>query len=269
MQAAFEHVGYRVASGIATITLDRPEKLNAINTAMRRGLAAAVAQVRQDSGVRAVVVTGAGTRAFCVGADVTEFAGRTPMEQRAIDLAAPRIFEELEALDRPVICAINGLALGGGCELALACDVRVACETAVIGLVEVHHGIIPGGGGTQRLPRLVGLGRALRMVLTGDPVTAAEALAAGLVDDVVPLERVVPAAQELAARMARHSPMALAAAKEAVRATTQLSLAEGLRREIDLFALCLTADETQRRLAEFKTGRRPDLGAVGRSHGKS
>ncbi|MGQ0569149.1 MAG: enoyl-CoA hydratase/isomerase family protein, partial [Armatimonadota bacterium] len=173
---SFDHVRLTVADGIAIIVLDRPEKLNAMNQAMRRGLAAAVACARDDAAVRVAILTGAGDRAFCAGADVTDFAGRSADEQRRLDLEGPRIFEELEALGKPVMCAINGLALGGGCELALACDSRIASESARIGLAEINSGFIPGGGGTQRLPRLVGVGRALQLILTGDPIPAIRAL---------------------------------------------------------------------------------------------
>ncbi len=255
----FEHVRVAASDGIATIVLDRSEKLNAMNQAMRRGLSAAMARVREDTAVRVAVLTGAGDRAFCAGADVTEFAGRSPIEQRRLDQDAPRIFEELEALGKPVICAINGLALGGGCELALACDVRIASETATIGLVEVNYGLIPGGGGTQRLPRLVGVGRALQLILTADPIPAHTALNIGLVEEVVPAGALMASARTMAARMARHSPLALRAAKDAVRATMQLSLQDGLRHETDLFVQCLASEETQRRVAEFQAGRRPDL----------
>jgi enoyl-CoA hydratase len=252
---SFEHARLAIAGSIATITLDRPEKLNAINQAMRRGLAAAVARVRGDDAVRAVVLTGAGERAFCAGADVTEFIGRDIDEQRRLDLDAPRIFEELEALEKPVICAINGIAYGGGCELALACDIRVASEAASIGLLEIRHGLIPGGGGTQRLPRLIGLGRALQMILTGDPISARRALEIGLVDEIVPGGEVIARAAAVAARIAQHSPVALRAAKAAVRATTRMGLGEGLRFETERFLECLTSSEAQERLAGFRKGR--------------
>jgi enoyl-CoA hydratase len=250
----FEHSRLTIADGIATVTLDRQDKLNAINEAMRRGLAAAVARVRNDDSVRAVVLTGAGDRAFCAGADVTEFIGRSLDEQRRLDRDRPRIYEELESLPQPVICAINGLAYGGGCELALACDVRIAAENASIGLLEIRHGLIPGGGGTQRLPRLVGLGRALQMILSGDPVPARRALEIGLVEDVVPAGAALGAASELAARLAQHSPVAVRAAKAAVRAATSMSLSDGLRFETESFLECLVTPEAQTRLDAFRAG---------------
>ena len=241
----FEHTRLAIAEGIATITLDRPEKLNAINQAMRRGLAAAVARVRGDDSVRAVVLTGAGDRAFCAGADVTEFIGRGIDEQRRLDWDRPRVYEELEALPQPVICAINGLAYGGGCELALACDVRIASESASIGLLEIRHGLIPGGGGTQRLPRLIGVGRALHMILSGDPVPARKALAIGLVEEVVPAGEALAAATMLAARFAQHNPVAVRAAKSAVRAAMSMTLADGLRFETESFLQCLVSPDAQ------------------------
>jgi enoyl-CoA hydratase len=251
----FEHIRLAIAGGIATITLNRPEKLNAINHAMRRGLEAAVARVRGDAAVRAVVITGAGDRAFCAGADVTEFIGRSIDEQRRLDWDKPRIFEELEALPQPVICAINGLAYGGGCELALACDIRIASETASLGLLEIRHGLIPGGGGTQRLPRLVGVGRALQMILTGDPIPARRALEIGLVEEVVPAADVIAAATATAARIGAHSAVALRAAKASVRAATSMPLAEGLRFETETFLQCLASRDAQQRLEEFQRGR--------------
>ncbi len=250
---SFEHVRLAIADRVATITLDRPEKLNAINQAMRRGLAAAVAQVRGSDAVRVVILTGAGDRAFSAGADVTEFVGRDVETQRRLDVDAPRIFEELEALPQPVICAINGLAYGGGCELALACDIRMASETASIGLLEINHGLIPGGGGTQRLTRLVGMGRALHLILTGDPIPARRAFEIGLVDELVPAGGAATAAAALAARIARHSPVAIRAAKAAVRATTRMGLEEGLRFETERFLECLASTEAQRRFTEFTT----------------
>jgi enoyl-CoA hydratase len=256
----FEHTRLTIADRVATITLDRPEKLNAINQAMRRGLAAAVARVRGDAAARAVVLTGAGDRAFSAGADVTEFVGRSAEEQRRLDWGGPRIFEDLEALPQPVICAINGLAYGGGCELALACDIRVAAETASIGLLEIRHGLIPGGGGTQRLPRLVGAGRALHMILSGDPITARRALEIGLVEEVVPAGEAVAAATALAARIAQHSPVALGAAKAAVRAAARMELSEGLRFETERFLECLESSESQGKLRRFGGGVRGDEG---------
>ena len=253
---AFEHTNLAIAGHIATITLDRPDKLNAINQAMRRGLSAAVARVRDDDAVRVLVLTGAGDRAFSAGADVTEFLGRSADEQRRLDWNGPRIYEELEALAQPVICAINGLAYGGGCELALACDIRIASETASMGLLEIRHGLIPGGGGTQRLPRLIGVGRALQLILTGDPIPARRALEIGLVEEVVPAGGALAAAEALAARLAQQSPVAIRAAKSAVRAAAFMTLADGLRFETESFLLCLASPEARDKLQAFRAGRR-------------
>ncbi len=231
--------------GIATLTINRPDKRNALSTAVRQAFLAAFQGALDDPSIRVIVVTGAGEKAFVAGADIAEFEARTPVEQfRAMRVPSP--LDAIERSPKPVIAAINGYCLGGGLELAMACDFRVAAEHALFGQPEINLGIIPGGGGTQRLPRLVGLGHALRMILTGEPIDAAEALRIGLVQEVVAAGALRPRVRELASRIAGKSPVALAAAREATRAALQTPLAEGLRVETGLYLLAFaSADKVE------------------------
>jgi enoyl-CoA hydratase len=235
---------------VAILTVDRPEKRNALNAAVRRELIAALDELRDDAGVRVLVLTGAGEKAFVAGADIGEFAERTPLEQRAA-MTGRRVFDEIAAYPKPVIAMINGFALGGGCELALACDLRVAADTARLGQPEINLGIIPGGGGTQRLPRVVGTGQAMRLVLTGEIIDAAEALRIGLVDLVHPAAELRARTLELARAMAAKSPVALQMAKSAVRAAAEMPLAAGLAYETELFATCFASDDKREGVAAF------------------
>jgi enoyl-CoA hydratase len=217
---------------------------------VRRELIAALDELRDDAEVRVLVLTGAGEKAFVAGADIGEFAERTPLEQRAA-MTGRRVFDEIAAYPKPVIAMINGFALGGGCELALACDLRVAADTARLGQPEINLGIIPGGGGTQRLPRVVGTGQAMRLVLTGEIVDAAEALRIGLVDLVHPAADLRARTLELARAMAAKSPVALQMAKSAVRAAAEMPLAAGLAYETELFATCFASDDKREGVAAF------------------
>src|SRR5690606_21582408 len=204
--ASYETLLVRFDDGVATITINRPEKRNALNATVRRELVHALDTLKAGGDVRVLIITGAGDKAFVAGADVAEFAERTPLEQRAV-MAGRSAIEELAAFPWPTIAMINGYALGGGCELALACDLRVAARSARLGQPEIKLGLIPGGGGTQRLPRLVGLGAAMRLVLTGEPIDAEEAARIGLVDMVVEDAELVQRTQELARKIASHSPV--------------------------------------------------------------
>lgn len=239
----YEAILYQAADGVATITLNRPDVHNAMNETMRRDLQRCFEGLVTDDGVRVIVVTGAGGKAFSAGADIREF----------VPPAAPVAFREQRqrldfrgAMDRcpqPILAAIRGFALGGGLELALACDIRIAADDAQLGLTEVNLAIIPGGGGTQRLPRLVGRGRALEMILTGRRVGAEEALRIGLVERVVPVAQLPSAAAELARTLAAKAPVALRYAKEAVVKGLGLPLADGIRLENDLATLLRTTED--------------------------
>ncbi len=235
---------------VAVLTVDRPEKRNALNAAVRRELIAALDELRGDAEVRVLVLTGAGEKAFVAGADIGEFAERTPLEQRAA-MTGRRVFDEIAAYPKPVIAMIHGLALGGGCELALACDLRIAADTAKLGQPEINLGIIPGGGGTQRLPRVVGTGQAMRLVLTGEIIDAAEALRIGLVDLLHPAAELRARTLELARTMAAKSPVALQMAKSAVRAAAEMPLAAGLAYETELFATCFASEDKREGVAAF------------------
>ncbi|HJU89688.1 MAG TPA: enoyl-CoA hydratase-related protein [Gemmatimonadaceae bacterium] len=231
-----------IRNRIALITVDRQEKRNALNSEVRAAFVAAVDAANRDANVRAMIVTGAGDKAFVAGADIGEFEGRTAVDQWRT-MKGPTIFEAVERSPKPVIAAVNGFCLGGGMELALACDVRMASTNAKFGQPEVNLGIIPGGGGTQRLPRIVGLGAALRLILSGDLIDAAEAHRIGLVEEVVAPADLLPRAFALAESMASKSPVALAAAKEATRAAFSLPLDEGLKLETSLFQLCFASED--------------------------
>jgi enoyl-CoA hydratase len=246
-----------VSDAIATITLNRPDVLNAQNNAMRRGLMDAFTRLAADQDVKVIVVTGAGDRAFSAGADIREFL-EPPVptafreERRRVDFRAV-----MDRCSQPIIAAIRGFALGGGLELALACDIRIAAEDATLGLTEVNLGIIPGGGGTQRLPRLVGRGKALEMILTGVRVPAAEALRIGLVERVVPVAELQTTARELARAIADKAPIALRYAKEAVVSGLGLPLADGLRLENDLATLLRTTEDRVEGARAFVEKRKP------------
>ena len=241
---------------VAVLTIDRPEKRNALNATVRAELSAAVEAMAADDAVRVLVITGAGDKAFVAGADIGEFAGRTPLQQRAT-MTGARLYDVVAGCPKPVLAMINGFALGGGCELALACDVRIAADTARLGQPEVNLGIIPGGGGTQRLPRLVGMGQAMRLVLSGDLIDAAEALRIGLVDVVHPAADLRREVMALAERMASKSPVALRMAKAAVRAAAEMPLGAGLAYETELFVTCFASDDKREGVEAFLEKRAP------------
>ena len=244
---------------VALVTMNRPEKRNALDGQMRCAFLGVMDRLRRDANVRAIVITGAGDKAFVAGADIGEFEGRSPVDQYRV-MKLPTIFDAIEQSPKPVIAAVNGFCLGGGMELALACDIRIASSNAKFGQPEVNLGIIPGGGGTQRLPRIIGLGRALRLILTGEMITAEQAHTLGLVEEVVPPEVLIDRAVALGELIASKSPVAVAAAKEATRAAMSLPLDEGLRLETALFQLCFSSDDKaegvraflEKRAADFK-----------------
>jgi enoyl-CoA hydratase len=242
---------------VATITVNRPDRLNALNAATIDELRRVLLDLRHDDGVRAVVITGAGDKAFIAGADISELAGQAPVTAKITALRGQHVFDLLENLGKPVVAAINGFALGGGCELALACTLRVAADTARLGQPEVNLGLIPGFGGTQRLPRLVGRGRALELLLRGHHVDAAEAYRIGLIDRVVPRADVLATAQALARELAAKAPLAVRSILEAVHRGLQMPLAEGLAHEATLFGLITASDDMQEGTRAFLDKRSP------------
>jgi enoyl-CoA hydratase len=226
----------------AVLTINRPDKLNALNEQVRDEVLTALDELAGDDSVGVVVITGAGEKAFIAGADIGEFEGRQPFDQRHA-MRTPRIFDAMASFPKPVIAMINGFCLGGGCELAMSCDIRVASEKARFGQPEIKLGLIPGGGGTQRLPRLVGLGNALRLILSGDMIGAAEAKEIGLVEMVFSADELRAKTLELAERIAAMSPLTLKVAKEAVRMSQRLPIEEGILYERDLFCLCFSTED--------------------------
>ncbi len=241
---------------VVIITINRPEKRNALNIKTREEGAALIEELRGNDSVGVVVITGAGDKAFIAGADIAEFAGRTAMMQRDV-MVSRSLFNAIDSFPKPVIAMINGYCLGGGCELALACDIRIASENASFGQPEINLGIIPGGGGTQRLTRLVGEGKAMEMILTGEIIDAKSAHAIGLVNHVVPLDQLEAKTMEIASRIAEKSPIALSLAKEAVKIASRSNLDEGLRREVDLFALCFSTEDKDEGVKAFLEKRKP------------
>ncbi len=243
---------------VAVLTINRPDKLNALNSEVHAEGVAALEEMRDDSDVGVLVITGAGEKAFVAGADISEFADETPMSQRT-SFQRPTLFNSLDTFPKPVIAMINGFCLGGGNELALACDIRICSERSKFSQPEINLGIIPGGGGTQRLSQLVGEGRAMEMILTGDMIDAETAHRFGLVNQVCSAEELEPKTMELAEKIASKAPIALQLCKEAVKFSSRSNLDEGLRREADLFAICFsTADKTEG-VAAFLEKRKPEF----------
>ncbi|HET9439901.1 MAG TPA: enoyl-CoA hydratase-related protein [Longimicrobiales bacterium] len=247
---SYETLLVEVSDDVALITINRPDKRNALNAAVRRELLAAFDQLRTDDNARVIIITGAGDKAFIAGADIAEFAERTPVQQRAV-MAGRRIFDEVADFPKPVIAMINGYALGGGCELALACDVRVGSKSAKFGQPEIKLGIIPGGGGTQRLPRLIGSGHAMRLILTGELIPADEAVRIGLLDVLVDDAELQTRTFELARSMAAHSPLTLRLAKSAIRAAEEMPLAAGLAFEREMFITAFGSNDKREGVAAF------------------
>ncbi len=253
---AFENLLVEDRNGARWLTLNRPAKLNALNRALIAELEAAAAAAAADAAVRAVVITGSGEKAFAAGADIAEFAGLSPGEGERMARAGQAAFDAIAALPKPVIAAVNGFALGGGCELALACHIRLASATARFGQPEVKLGLTPGSGGTQRLPRIVGAGRALEMLCTGGMIDAATALAWGLVNRVVEPGELAGAAQRLAEEIASVAPLAVARCLQGVRVGRDLALERAQEVEAALFGLCFASDDMREGTAAF-TEKRP------------
>jgi enoyl-CoA hydratase len=241
--ADYEFLRIETADGIATVTVNRPDKLNALNAATVAEIDAAFHQLAADAGVGGILLTGAGAKAFVAGADIAELATMDPLGGIGVSRRGQDAFRFIERMRKPVVAAVNGFALGGGLELALACHIRIAAASARFGLPEVKLGIIPGYGGTVRLPRLVGRGRALELILSGDMIDAAEALRIGLVNKVVEPDALVSSARALLGRMLANGPVALALALESVDHAEGTATAEALTLESNLFGLLAgTAD---------------------------
>ncbi len=246
-----------VSERVATVTINRPEKLNALNAAAKDELRHCFASLRTDGAVDAVILTGAGEKAFVAGTDIGELEALDGTSGKAFSEGGQSVFDAIASLGKPVIAAVNGYALGGGCELALACHIRLASERAKFGQPEVNLGIIPGYGGTQRLARIVGKGRAMEMILTGVQISAAEALASGLVSRVYPHDELPGRARAMARAIASMGQVAVRMALKAVNMTEEVPLSEGEKLEATLFALCCGTADFREGTRAFLEKRKP------------
>src|SRR5256886_1082024 len=257
---SLENVLYEKKGAIAYVTLNRPKVLNALNRRTWEDLRTACEDARDDTAVRGVILTGAGDKAFIAGADINELAGVTAIEGEEASSFGQAVLNLIENLGKPVIAAVNGFALGGGCETAMACTIRIAAETAKFGQPEVKLGVIPGGGGTQRLPRLVGKGRALQLILSGEIITAQEAYRIGLVNEVVPATELITRAEAILKQIFFNAPIAVKYSLEAVNKGLETSQTEGLSLDAPLFGLFAGTEDNnegtqaflQKRAAQFQ-----------------
>jgi enoyl-CoA hydratase/carnithine racemase len=254
-----ENLLYEKKGGIAYVTLNRPKVLNALNHATWEDLRAAFEDARDDAEVRGVILTGAGDKAFIAGADIGELARVTAVEAEQSSSYGQDVLNLVENLGKPVIAAVNGFALGGGCETAMACTIRVAAEHAKFGQPEVKLGVPPGGGGTQRLPRLVGKGRALQLILTGEMIGAQEAYRIGLVNEVVPAADLITRAEEIVKQIFSNAPLAVKFSLEAVNKGMETSQSEGLSLEASFFGLCAGTEDKREGTQAFLQKRAPQF----------
>jgi enoyl-CoA hydratase len=257
---SYQNILFETDQGIARISVNRPEKLNALNNQTVIELSEAFRQAADDTSIRVVILTGAGDKAFVAGADIGEIQTLSPTKALEFSRAGQSLMLQIENLGKPVIAAINGYALGGGCELAMACTLRIAADSALLGLPEITLGIMPGFGGTQRMLRLAGRTATLELALTGTPVDAARAQSLGIVTRVVPAAELGAATDKMAAKMARSAPLAMRSIIESVNLAAEASLERGLEQESLLFALCCSSEDMkegttaflEKRKAEFK-----------------
>jgi enoyl-CoA hydratase len=255
----FENLLYEKKDAIARITFNRPKVLNALNRKTVEELREALIDARDDAVVRVLILTGAGEKSFVAGADIGELAQRTPVDGKDFSLFGQSVFHLLETMGKPSICAINGFALGGGCELALCCTIRIASKTAKLGQPEVKLGILPGYGGSQRLARLCGKGVAHELCLTGEMITAEEALRIGLVNHTYEPGELLPAAETLARKIIANAPLAVKYTSEAIERGTEMPLEEGLFLEATLFGLCCATEDMREGTKAFLEKRSPQF----------
>ena len=259
---AYDNIIFEVKEGIAVITFNRPKALNALNRALLDDFSRALDEISADEKIRVLVLTGAGDKSFVAGADITEIAKCNTLQAKLFSQSGQGVISRLQELSIPVIAAVNGFALGGGSEMALACDFIYASENAMFGLPEITLGIIPGFGGTQRLPRLIGMNRAKEMIFTGNMIPASEAHTIGLVNKVFSRESLMEETLKTAAAIASRGKVSLRAAKQVVNAGIDVSLAAGCAMEVDAFAMCMASEDSregtaaflEKRKAEFKGG---------------
>jgi enoyl-CoA hydratase len=258
---SLETVTYEKKGGIAYVTMNRPKVLNALNKTALADLRVAFEDARDDIAVRGVIVTGTGDKSFIAGADINEVATDTPVQAEEKTRRGQALMDLIENLGKPVIAAVNGFALGGGCETALACTIRLAAENAKFGLPEVKLGIIPGYGGTQRLPRLVGKGVALQLILSGGIITAQEAYRIGLVNEVVPGDQLISRAEAILGQIGANAPLSVKYALEAVNKGVETSLWEGLLLESTFVAICTSTEDKKEGTSAFLEKRTPKFQA--------
>ncbi len=253
----FDNLLFERDGAVATVTINRPKVLNALNADTLDDLRRAFLELKLDPAVRAIILTGSGDRAFAAGADINELVEQTASSARDLARTGQQVFSRIETLGKPVIAAVNGYALGGGCELAMACTLRIAADRARFGQPEIGLGLIPGYGGTQRLARLVGKGRALELLLTGASITAPEAERIGLVNRVVPFDDLLPTAKTLAASLAAQAPLAVRYIIDAVNEGLDMSLAAGGALEATLFGLAAATEDMREGTRAFLEKRKP------------
>ena len=254
-----ENILYEKRDGIAYLTLNRPKVLNALNQGTWENLRTAFEDARDDAAVRGVILTGAGDKAFIAGADINELAHVTAVEAEKSSSYGQAVLNLIENLGKPVVAAVNGFALGGGCETAMACTIRVASEKAKFGQPEVKLGLIPGGGGTQRLPRLVGKGRALQLILCGEMISAQEAYRIGLVNEVVPAADLITRAEAILKQILCNAPIAIKFALDAANKGLETSQSEGLSLEASYFGLCAATEDKKEGTTAFLEKRAPQF----------
>jgi enoyl-CoA hydratase/carnithine racemase len=254
---ALANVLYAIKGSIAYVTVNRPKVLNALNTPTWSDLRKAFEDARDDAAIRGVILTGAGDKAFIAGADISELAGLSGFEAEQSSRFGQQVLDLIENLGKPVVAAVNGFALGGGCETAMACSIRLAVESAKFGQPEVALGLVPGGGGTQRLPRLVGKGRALQLILSGEMITAQEAYRMGLVNEVVAPADLIPRAEEILRKIASKAPIAVKLALEAVNKGLEADQSDGLLLEASYFGLCAATEDKKEGTTAFLEKRAP------------
>jgi enoyl-CoA hydratase len=253
----FENLLYDKRDGIAYVTINRPKVLNALNTPTWKDMRTAFEDARDDASVRGVILTGAGNKAFIAGADIGELAHVAAFEAEQSSRFGQEVLDVIENLGKPVVAAVNGFALGGGCETAMACTIRIAADSAKFGQPEVTLGLVPGGGGTQRLPRLVGKGRALQLILSGETISAQEAYRIGLVNEVVPAAELIPRAEAILKKIASNAPIAVKFALEATNKGLETSQGEGSLLEAAYFGLCAATEDKKEGTNAFLEKRAP------------
>lgn len=255
----YKHILYNKKEHVATITLNRPKSLNALNTALLTELREVLEDIEIDAEVRVVVITGVGDKAFCAGADINEILDKNPEEARVWSWWVQGVLTRIETIKKPVIAKIKGFCLGGGLELAMACDFRIASETAIFGQPEINLAIIPGGGGTQRLPRLIGKTKAVELLMTSEQIDAAEAFRLTLVNTVVPVDELDREVDALIKKLLSKSPAALGTLKYAVNRGIEMNLEYALEYESECFGVALATEDAREGLKAFLEKRKPEF----------